>query len=463
MFLGYSRGPQALSYNSLSAIIVVVITALWIQNLNSLTGISGHLRNVLIGSMFILLLFVKITNLILFPILIVGSIIWFTTYAKDRPNIKSIAFMVLALILGSSLTLVFLKDDTQTVYSLVFDTISNTFSKTSNNSGHSIRALYLKYWENVIMVWDRISVAFLSILGLFTLLKAVAYFTKKDLKAKSENLFLFLSLASYFWLAYVDQHWLGGTSRKYLILDPYILIWLIVYLHQFFRDRRSNQLLLLGLLCLPICGAIGTNNGLSSQFLHYAVFIFLGIWIMLNSAESYIRYIVLSLILILSSIQTLTGVINDPYRQSDLRNSIYSLEGISDLDGIQVDFETNKLFNALKLHRDTPEEYVFAFSHQSGIITLLNKKPLSLQWANSGNSITLCKAISENEIQADNLMFAIPKEFPLSEEDIRCFLQEGIDMNDFELVDVIQYHDYVRNKLLELEIFRKKQLSRNED
>ena len=455
LFVSYSKGPQSISYNSLSTILIIWISGIWYNSLKSQGEIIKLFQLIVIGGMFALLLFIKITNLLLFPILFIGSAIWLRLHPTKRPGLKSIVLQLIVMGSGALLILFLLTSESQSAFSLVQETISSVFSKTSNNSGHSLGDLGDKYWTNLEQVWSRIDYLFLLIIALFIICKSYQSFIKNAISHYLPSIFIGVTMTLLLWLGYVDQHWLAGTTRKYQILDAYILLWLIVYLHQFLIKNRPPQLWLFGLLLLPVCGAIGTNNGLSSQFLYYGAFIFFGIWWMINSTEHrWKKHLVISYLILFSASQVITGIISDPYRQLDLRESQQSIDLQACIGPIKVDPFTYELFEKLISYRQTPEEYVFTFSHQSGIALLLDKKPFSLQWINSGNSIDLCFATARNGIEADNLLFAVPTEYPLSKEDKQCFLENRIDFNEYEVVDVIDYYDFVRKQKQHLEILR---------
>ncbi len=457
LFVSYSKGPQSISYNSLSTILIIWISGIWYHSLKSQSETIKLFQSTVIGGIFTLLLFIKITNLILFPILLIGSLIWFRSHPTRRPGLKSIISQLMMMGSGAFLILFLLTSDSHSAFSLVQETVSSAFLQTSNNSGHSLNNLADKYWKNLEQVWSRIAYVFLSIIALFAMVKTIASRSKNSNRGFLPSVFIGVTMALLFGLGMTDQHWLAGTTRKYQILDAYILLWLIVYLHQFLIKNRPPQTWLFGLLLLPVCGAIGTNNGLSSQFLYYGVFIFLGIWRMINSAEhEWKKHLVISYLVLLSASQVITGIISDPYRQLDLRESKQSIDLPASIGPIKVDSFTHELFEKLSSYKQSPEEYVFTFSHQSGIALLLDKKPFSLQWINSGNSIDLCKATVRNGIEAQNLLFAVPLEYPMLKADKQCFLDNGIDLSKYQIVEVIEYQDFVRKQKQHLEIYRHK-------
>ena len=111
----------------------------------------------------------------------------------------------------------------------------------------------------------------------FFILKLILFKIKKIEISRLSNLFIVFSGLIFVITAFLNNYWLGGTIMKYKIFDCYILIWFITLLIKLLENKKIDFLLILGLFSILFSGSLGTNDGLSSHFLFYAVFIFLGI------------------------------------------------------------------------------------------------------------------------------------------------------------------------------------------
>jgi len=100
MLLSYTWAPMALSYNSMSTIFFACIVGFW------LIGISSSPRTKLfcwtiLGGFFVLLFFIKISNLLLLPLLWLAVLYrYFKKDAHAKPTLKSSIACTIAFVIG---------------------------------------------------------------------------------------------------------------------------------------------------------------------------------------------------------------------------------------------------------------------------------------------------------------------------------------------------------------------------
>jgi hypothetical protein len=342
---------------------------------------------------------------------------------------------------------------------LIIPTLNNhitlSLEITKVDPSHSIESLLLKYYANFKWVLIKLMYPLTMIIVTFFILKLNLFKFREVTKSRLSNLFKIFSALIFITTVIINDYWLGGTSIVYQILNCYILIWFITLLHQLLENKKIDFILLLGLLSVPISGALGTNNGLSAQFLFYAVFIFLGIYVSVYSAKNMCyKYSVLSTIVLFTASQVISATVFDPYRQPTLTNCDYKLQTSNFLNDLRVDKEIYKLSTELAFLEKKEARYLFAYSHQRGMAMLINKRPYSLSWFNKASIETICSAIDKSRIKPRDVIFLLPSELPLEDEVIRCLENSGVYFNtDYSLVKQIKYYDYAMKKELTLNVY----------
>jgi hypothetical protein len=456
MLLSYAWAPLALSYNSMSSILISLIIGLWLLNIKANKLSFKVFYSFIIGALFAILFFVKITNIILLPIIIVSTLYWLIKQnSLNRVKIKFVITFGVMLFIGMVVALQIISQGVSSINPTLNNHITLSLEITKGDSSHSIEALLLSYYVNFKWVLLKLMYPLTMIIVTFFTLKLNLFKFREVTKPRLSNLFKIFSALIFITTVILNDYWLGGSSTKYQILNCYILIWFITLLHQLLENKKIDFILLLGLLSVPISGALGTNNGLSAQFLFYAVFIFLGIYVSVYSAKNmYYKYSVLSTIVLFTASQVISATVFDPYRQPILTNCNYKLKTSKFLNGLRVDKETYKLSTELAFLEKKEAKYLFAYSHQIGMAMLINKKPYSLSWFNEASIETICSAINKSRIKPRDIIFLLPSELPLEDEVISCLENSGIYFNtDYFLEKQIKYYDYVKKKESTLNVY----------
>ena len=456
MMLSYAWAPLALSYNSMSCILIATISGFWILTFTSDKLYLKAVYAFLLGFLCILLFYVKITNVILFPILAFGTLYWINK--GNNLGKLTTAYAIILIIVSFGIGII----SSLALYSGGLTSISDTLEQytretfaMSDNKSHSPAHLKKRYFDNAEMVLTRLKYPLLLIIGLFTAIKLYLARSKKKNKSLVHKLFLVIGILIFIITVTQNKYWLGGAGFHYRVLIPYIFIGVLAFLDRLLENKRIDYVLVLSLLAIPLAGAIGTNNGLSAQVLFYGVFIFLLLHYLINSSGTlwYKNILLVGMVLLCSS-QILTATIINPYRQSGLSNSIKALEGVKSLEGLKVDNGLYQLKDELAFLEKIEAEYVFAYSSHRGMALLIDKVPYTLDWFHETDPDKMCRAIDKSDIEQREIIFLIPEELPLENEAIDCLSNKGIHFReDFHQVKSIKFFDHRKKKELTLNIY----------
>lgn len=453
MLLSYSWAPQALSYNSMSSIVIALIVAIWGFFLTAKFLNARLLMSFLLGGLFVVLFFIKITNVLLLPVLLVTTVILtIKRYIVPFSN-RMIQMSVLSFIIGASFLLVFLTDGE--VGKITMDYIQGTFGLLSNDASHSSKYLLERYYTNAVSVFKQLKGAFAFLIVSYFLIRA---FTGKvgwlD-RIKGTVLFKIIGILVLGILVFQNSYWLGGTKFKYTILNAYLIILVLVGLNGSLENSKKELTITFGLLIIPILGALGTNNGLSAQVLFYAVFILLSIFILVYSSKSnWFRNSTLLILSVLTGSQIVFAAFRFPYKQRPLKESTYVLTNIPALKSLKVDgtlFKLSKEIDSLK-HLDI--NYIFTYGINSGLVLFAHKKPYSLEWVNGSAPKKICAIIEKSEINPNDIIFLVPTDAPFDTEVLECMRQNGIFFeNNYHKAKTVAYYDAYYKKDIVLSVY----------
>ncbi len=456
MLLSYTWAPMALSYNSMSSLVIAFVIGVWLLSLRSKARVKTSCWAIL-GGLLVLLFFIKATNLVLFPLILLADLYWYYTprLSKKTILIPHIA-NILAFILGVFLMLIFVSEGIGSIIETVNNHLQQLFGMANADTTHSFSYLWDKYYKNAEMVVQKLKYPILGLLVLyvFTILflkiKTIKNTTWPTLFFKITGILVFLGFLIQ------NEYWKGGTQFKYKILIPYIFGVTFSLLNQSVEAKKINLPFLLALLSIPIFGAVGTNNGLSAQVLFYGVFIFLVLYYALNaSINIWFKQIMLGILLLLTTLQVISGTVLRPYRLSPLTKNTISLDETTALSSLKVDRSVFELSENLKSLKTLEAEYIFAYSGMLGVNLLTDKKPYSLEWFNEGDDEKICAIIKKSQIAPRNILFLIPEKIPLTKKIISCLAEKGVHLKaDYSKIKSFEFFYPRSNKNITLNVYQ---------
>ncbi len=457
MLLSYTLAPLTLSYNSMSSILIGLIIGVWILGVSSNKFYHTLIYLFLLGAFFSILFFVKITNLLLLPLLLIATATLYLVNKKSFFKEKTTTFAYLsAFIIGALTILIFIsKGGTGAIKSLVTNHLQESFGMLNNDPTHSLPHLLNRYYENAKMVLTRLKYPLLFLILLFTLLRG------SWLKFSNANqhikpiLFKIVGLGILTVMIIQNSYWKGGSKMVYTMVIVYLYIIIFALLDQFLDRKKTNPILIITLLLIPICGALGTNNGLSGQVLFYGVFIFFTIYyLVFSSKTAYFKNVISICIVGLCASQVIFATIFHPYRQTKLQESTISLKNNTALSKLLVDNSLLKLSKELAFLKQHDAEYIFAYSAQRGMVLLTDKKPYSLEWFGANASQKICSIINKSNIAPNKIIFLLPEKAPLTDEVLKCFENNGLFFKkDYSLKKQINYYDQYYKKTINLNVY----------
>lgn len=455
MLFSYAWGPLALSYNSMSSILIAVIIGFWLLSFGT-KGWPKIACWAVLGSLFVLLFFIKVTNLLLLPLIVLATLYWsYNQGMLQRRMVRTGMPYAFVFIIGIIITLIFVSGGIVSIHETLDSYLQQLFGLAGADSSHSLSYLWNKYYTNAEMVVQALKFPILGLLLLYISVKAYIRTDQGKTIAWPSTAFRVLGILIFLVFIVQNDYWRGGTPWKYKMLIPYIFVVVFVILNRSIEHKKLNLVFFLGLLSVPIAGAIGTNNGLSAQVLFYAVFVFLTIYEALkSSSENWFKHIVIAAVILLVTTQVVSGIVLQPYRVAPLTENTIELKGVHALNNLRVDSSIFELSENLKPLRSRNEEYIFAYSGMIGINVLVNKKPYSLEWFNEGDDEKICALIEKSEINPGNILFLIPEEIPLTTSIISCFANNNIHFEtDYSKIKSFKFFYPRRKKTLTLNVY----------
>ncbi|TMM58999.1 hypothetical protein FEE95_06080 [Maribacter algarum] len=428
MLLSYTWTPMALSYNTMSSILIACVIGFWLLNLKSKKQ-AQNLCWAILGGLFVLLFFIKATNLILLPLVLFGELYWRYIQNSQKKRIPKLSpGSIITFVLGILGMLIFVSRGVGPIPETVDTHLQQLFGLANTDSTHTFSYLWNKYYTNAEMVFLKLLFPVLSILILYIFAKVYSRKSKDETFTWPIKLFKILGIIILLVFIVHNEYWKGGIQYRYHMLIPFIFGFVFVLLNQNIESEKINFIFLLGLLSVPVAGSIGTNNGLSAQILFYGVFVFLLIYYVIQSSKAtWYTYIILGIMMLIATSQVISGTVLRPYRLSPLDGNKNKLYGVDALNNLKVDTAVFELSENLKSLKTIDSEYIFTYSGMMGVNLLLDKKPYSLEWFNESDDEKICLIITKSQITSDNILFMIPEKFPLTEKVISCFAEKGID------------------------------------
>jgi len=455
MLLSYAWAPLALSYNSMSTIYFASAIGIWLLSLNTTLRWKSVCWS-LLGALFVLFFFVKISNIILFPLLLAGSFYWYYKKGSQKKVVvKTILWCSISFVIGVFLVLTFISNGIFSIPQTLDFHFQQLVGVANTDSKYSIAYLWHVYTFNLEMMLLKLKVPLFILFSLFLLVQAYNRIKKPKSEALSTSLFAISGILIFMVFVFQNEYWSGGTTHEYTMLIPYIFAILFLLLNRYNEKGKVNLLLLLGLICIPLAGSIGTNNGLSAQVLFYAVFPFLMVYYLASvSKNKWFSFLMMTFITLMSTAQIISATITRPYRQSALTGHNQKLTGTTALQGIHVDETLLKLQENLQFLETHDSKYVFVYARMMGVNLLIDKKPYSLEWFNEGNDQKTCAIIEKSKIPPNEIIFLIPEELPLSEEIISCLSAKGVHLQtDYSKVKSFKYYNAHRKKEMTMNVY----------
>lgn len=455
MLMSYVWGPLTLSYNSMSSILIAIICGLWLLAVVSDTLYSRVFYSLLLGFLFTLLFFVKITNVLLLPILVITT--FYFLHKKKSPGkrtLKPTLICITFFCIGSITSLALIGGGVSLIPEGLEKHVQESFAM-SDNPTHSFGYLTKRYYDNAEMVVKRLKYPCILLVVFFTVLLFLIR-SKKGKKLHPETLFNAIAGLILIITVVQDRYWTGGSGFHYQVLIPYLFIGVLVLMNRYLEKRNIDFVLLLSLLFIPVAGAVGTNNGLSLQVLIYGLFIFLTLYYLVYSSQNFwYKHLIFFAMVLLGTTQITTATIFHPYRQARLTEAVHRLEGVDVLDGLQVDGRVLRLREELAFLDKVDATYVFTYSLQKGMTLLANKKPFSLEWFHENEVQKMCGVINKSKIEPSDLIFLIPDEAPLEKEVVRCLEEQGIFLNkQYFIAKTFKFFDRRWKKEMTLHVYQ---------
>jgi len=452
-FLGYTWLPQTLSYNIMSYLFSqgVVMCYLYGESISSKSykNIFKVLVGVFLGASF----YNKFPNLVTS----LAMLLPFSFLSRADLNVKkriySIGSDLLMYSIGIlAISMALFKNN---VFASFADYLSLISPDTNQTGSTDYFEIYSKDFNELFtrMIPYLWITCIYGILSFFTV-----YNTKTVILKKFMEIFPILFVLVFI---YVNQSYMGGISRKNLHFDFYListlLFLIIVFTH---KSELGHNFYKLFLICIFLfsflSGGLGTNNGLTGQFMIYMAFLIAALLVVAMSLRKSYLYILASIIVCVSASQIVTGMIFDPYREvHGIKAQKFEANNLKGFNHLMLDSATYDLKKKLNTVRKLSAQHVFVYSHQTGIALLTEKTPYGFGWYSPWNP-HFCSKLIENaeQVKEEDIIFIIPDKLKMHPDVQNSLSKRGVNFpENYSILQQIKFEDCQNGNNILLNIF----------
>lgn len=407
-FLGHFIYPMALSYNSIGALLIMLIISTSLNYLNKRKKVTL----VLIGTLTTLIIFNKFTNVVFLGLSLIAVLT--LNHKEQGITKKNLATDSLLILAGITLTTFLLIPSIDNLK----EAINGFLYGISLSTDHSLNAMVIRFYNELL----RLLGFSIYLIPLFSLLTILTFSKNLFLKKHRSILVLTSIIITYIFLEYSTFLFTG----TYNISVFYYLILLTSFALIIFYNRSAklNKEIVFGLIFLiaPFIISLGTNNSLFVHFTFNSAIFGLGLFLVINNIPNHIvKHTLIIITLSTACFQICYNKIQNPYRSEPLNLQTEEIKGLPYLKNIKTTPELANTINELQEFTTHPAEKVFLCSHQLGVSIITNKQPLFFSWINEYNYHLISKHLENKKDDLDkNILFFIPSK----EEDKKAIISE---------------------------------------
>ncbi len=430
----YSFGPQTLSYNTTSLILIEILIGLFLYNyskideLSTYTVIITNTNFVLLGVVFAMLFFVKFSNaIVLLPILAFIYLYKLFISTHYIAALRKVFVKLLFLCTGVFLFTFFYFDS---LHSTLLFLNEYAFSlKQLTNKVYDINTLLINYSDSFIFLFTKHIINYKLIIILLATLPILSLNSKLHLYLKHLFIIIYvcgtLSLTAHL---YNLDSLNGGTFNSSLLTLPYLIFLVFISIPSLIfviiKKTRNRQLIIevlsIGFLFffLPFIGALGTYNNIMVQIIFYLVFWAMLILCMLSVISVQIKssiplFITILCVSFIVFNQIYTAIIYYPYRING--TLLNQNKPIVLNNGATVFYIDSSLYNVVAtLKKDlvlnttySTNTPVFSYFNHIGITYLINGITPSCAWYTANSPQVKNSSIFEqSKINNQNEMYS---------------------------------------------------------
>ncbi len=395
-FLGYFIYPMALSYNSIGALLIMLIISATLNYLNKRKKVMLFL----IGFLATLIVLNKFTNLLFLVLGLIGVL--FFNYKEFKFSKKGLALSTGILVIGTLFPLLILFPSIKELKEL----INGFFYGLSLSTSHDLGEMISRF-NNELLRLLSFSIYLIPIITLLMLLT----FSKKALFLKHQSLIISITIILTFLFLEYSTH---GFTGPYNVSVFYYLIFLTsLSLILFYNKKiKAKKEFLFGLVFIvtPFIISLGTNNSLFIHFTFNGGVFGLGLFLIIsNIPNNRLKYLLIIITVLTASFQISYNKINNPYRSEALTFQTEEITNIPYLKGIKTTPEIATTINELKELKNHPAKKVFLCSHQLGVSLVLDKQPLFFSWIDKSSYHLISDYLENKKEELDqSILFFIP-------------------------------------------------------
>ena len=422
-FASYALFPRALSYNSLSLILTVLMSSGLLWYLARVrAGRSTGAACLAIGMLWAFQLFTKFpVALLLLPL---PALLWLARFNRgSSPG----AWRDSLFVAGGAAIVAFYYQWMIGGFGAWLSALASTSSALAS---HEPASLIRAYWLSVKSA-IKIGLVFKAEIPLLTflLLRFATRLSRRTFGIATFGLFAWamVRIGVDGWLGSDPANarrslapflvWIGCSGAATLARDPMP--------RASAADRREVAGVVVLLLAMPAIASAGTRNWLTMQMTQYMVFWLVAVWIMARAAVPYrSRLLFMTLVLALSITivtKTLDGYVSHPYGLAgSLLEETVAVPTLARAESLKVHPDVASTLEAvdrLLVERTTfsPGDPLVSLDRMPGLVYLLGGSPPGPAWftryAPRGN----CSNLSESTAPVSSIFLVVPDDLALTE------------------------------------------------
>jgi len=456
--LSYSYFPIALSYNSVTLIILMLVIGLGLAVISGLQegrivrlGRFGRYVWLVslggVGFFACAMIFVKFTSGIVLVVVLTGVIPVLAVGRGHRPF--ALLGVVGVMAVGALLMLVY--------FTLTGSSVSTWIGElrlaVANLQSHHPSILLRMYGSNIVRaMWDGVWKLVALPIGGYVLIRLYSASAFSTTRVRSMTLGIYGVLVTYSFVTVWRLEWFkSGASHQAQASYPHVVMMLsfVAMLVAVLEWRdvvrvtgtvEGRAVLVVGgvLWAMPFIGAVGTGNSILLQSVQYyagwfGLYLLIAIFIGLRSGRQWFGAVMLLATFALCIAQTLHGFVYSPYRQAaSLTEQELPLEFAAG-ETMKLDATTREFVVAI---RDVIAEKtsfrqgdpMIASDRMPGLVYVLGGRTPGAKWYVQTDPVRNCYNLSRaHTLDSNRLIVLSPNAMKLHDGFVGCLQARGVD------------------------------------
>jgi hypothetical protein len=418
-------GTQAFTYNTMSSLIIQLITGIFLFSFNRERQFNTRdkIVHLTLGALLFALFTVKFSNALFLILMLILLLL------LDKRSLKIVAIHSVYM-LGGAIAMSLLLFRLDVIQWLIG--YKNTLTLVAGSSGSLI---WQRYVDSIVFVTDAVILKNIILISLLIVLLIVDQFVQK----KSVKVIIAVVLALLVvWRSYSDNWYLGG--QKYFYTFSFIYLFLLTVFGgkqvvQFVIDLARKKpmpatayWMILILLAMPCIGVVGTNNLLQIQMMWYTAFLLPALYLLFYLNNKQVLNLMVIVLAGSTSIQAVSGLVYSPYRiKQSLHEETEQVSKNITTDNLRLNADLKKsvddlhgmLYSKTDFSKGDP---IFATADYYGFVYLLKGVLPGWGWYHEKATAINAHTIRSTKLRnLDRMILLMPQGYKMDSLYVRCF------------------------------------------